>query len=299
MRTMRLIPPRGTEGPQHPTNKVLRLTSPPPSEPPPPVEVPSPGSEAAGARSVASPWQRAFSFGSMVAVLALSAVGIRAGHQWLTTTSRFGAREVTVTGTVRTTRDEVLDAARISSTRNVLSIDTERTASAVERLPWVEHASVARHLPGRVVLTIVEREATAVVAAGGLYLASADGTLFKRALSGDPVDLPVVTGITREDFERDPDAAREWVRDALALLADLDATALAGRLHVDEVHRETTGDLALVAGGTYVWLGRGPYRAKIARLRVVLAELARHNLAAGEIHLESDRHPERVTVRPR
>ncbi len=51
--------------------------------------------------------------------------------------------------------------------------------------------------------------------------------------------------------------------------------------------------LSIVIEGTHVWLGKGPYRAKLTRLRVVLAELGRRGLTASEIHLESDRHPER------
>jgi hypothetical protein len=37
----------------------------------------------------------------------------------------------------------------------------------------------------------------------------------------------------------------------------------------------------------------------MARLSAILAELERHHLDAAEIHLESDRHPERAAVRLR
>lgn len=232
-----------------------------------------------------------------VCAVALMGVAGREGQRWLVTTDHFAARDVVVHGARRTEQSEILRAANIGDTRNVLSIDCEAAARAIEQLPWVQRARVSRRLPGHVEVTVEERTAVALVAAGPLYLAGGDGTLFKRATPSDPEDLPVITGIAREAFEHDAPSAREAVRDALALLSDVEASAVGAPLRVDEVHREATGDLSLVVGGAQVWLGRGPYRAKLTRLRVVLRELDRRALHAGEIHLESDRHPERVTVR--
>ena len=217
--------------------------------------------------------------------------------RWLVTTPRFNAREITVSGLGRTTRDEVLRAAGLAGERNVLSVDCVRTARDIEGLPWVSRARVTRRLPGSVTITVEERSAVATVSAGSMYLVGSDGTLFKRVSPGDPADLPVVTGIDRAAFEQDAPGAREEVRDALALLGDVEASAVGATLRIDEVHREPTGDLSIVAEGAHVWLGRGPYRAKLTRLRVVLRELERRGLRASEIHLETDRHPERVTVR--
>ncbi len=243
--------------------------------------------------------RRAFSVISIAAVLAGSVVGGRAAHRWMTRTPRFGARDIDVVGLHHSQRADVLAASGIGENTNVLGLDTARAERRIERLPWVERAHVTRRLPGTVHIEIEERSAVAIVSASGLYLASADGLLFKRVQTGDPDDLTTITGISRADFDTDPDAAREYVRDALALLADVGASSLASRVHIDEIHREATGELSIVLAesGTYVWLGRGPYRAKLSRLSAILAELDRQRLQPAEIHLESDRHAERATVR--
>jgi len=241
--------------------------------------------------------RHALSVLSAVAILVGVGVGAREGHRWLRTTARFNARDITVTGLGRTPREEVLHAVGLDLPRNVLSIDCDRAARAIEALPWVSRATVTRRLPGVVTIGVEERSPAAVVAAGSMYLVAGDGALFKRAMPGDPTDLPVITGVPRDTFEQDPASAREEVRDALALLADVEASAVGAALRIEEVHREITGDLSVVVGGTHVWLGRGPYRAKLTRLRVVLRELERRGLRASEIHLETDRNPERVTVR--
>jgi cell division protein FtsQ len=274
--------PRDTPAPPPPAEPVVRARPPRPSV----------------------PWSQRFATASqalsavpVLVLLAGTVVGGRYGHRWLTHTPRLGARTLEVSGNSHSTREEVLAAAHLAVGTNVLAVDLERAAKSVERLPWVARATVTRQLPDTLRVAVEERTPAALVAVGGLYLASADGTLFKRAEPGDPVDLPVVTGLARETFRDRPDGAREEVRDALALMGDLESAQLGSGPRLQEVHRDETGDLSVMLGGTYIWLGRGPYRSKLSRLRVVFGELRRHNLEASEVHLESDRHPERVTVR--
>ncbi len=285
--------------PGRPQNLRVRRDSVAPP-PPPPVERAPKARPKVPSVPLAQRFARIGQTLSVVPVLALLAgtvVAGRYGHRWLTHTPRLGARTLDVSGNGHTTREEVLAAARLSLGSNVLAVDLDRTARLVERLPWVARATVTRQLPDTVRVVVEERTPAALVAAGGLYLASADGTLFKRAEPGDPVDLPVVTGLSREQFRERPDGARQEVRDALALMGDLESAQLGSSARLQEVHHDETGDLSVMLGGTYIWLGRGPYRSKLSRLRVVLGELHRRGLEPSEVHLESDRHPERVTVR--
>jgi cell division protein FtsQ len=281
--------------PGRPQNSRVSREPPPPIEPPPP-RARSPRPQEPWSQRLAR-WSQSLSAVPVLVLLAGTVVAGRYGHRWLTHTPQLGARALEVTGNSHCSRDEVLAAARLTVGSNVLAVDLERAARQIERLPWVARATVTRQLPDTLRVAIEERAPAALVAVGGLYLASADGTLFKRAEPGDPVDLPVVTGLSRESFRERPDGAREQVRDSLALMGDLESAQLGSSMRLQEVHRDETGDLSVMLGGTYIWLGRGPYRSKLSRLRVVLGELHRHGLEASEVHLESDRHPERVTVR--
>jgi cell division protein FtsQ len=288
---MASIPPANTGRPQN--SRVSRDVA-PPEAPAPAARPQRPRVPLAKRVERAS---RALSALPVMLLLAGTVVGGRYGHRWLTHTPQLGARALEVTGNSHATRAEVLAAGRLVLGTNVLAVDLERTARLIEALPWVARATVTRQLPHTVRVVVEERAPAALVAVGGLYLAGADGTLFKRAEPGDPVDLPVVTGIAREAFREHPDGARQQVRDALALMGDLESAQLGPAARLQEVHRDETGDLSVMIGGTYIWLGRGPYRSKLSRLRVVFGELRRHGLEASEVHLESDRHPERVTVR--
>lgn len=281
--------------PGRPQNSRVSREPPAPVEPPPPRARSTRPREPWSRRSAR--WSQSLSAVPVLVLLAGTVVAGRYGHRWLTHTPQLGARTLEVSGNSHCSREEVLGAARLTVGSNVLAVDLERAARQIERLPWVARATVTRQLPDTLRVAVEERTPAALVAVGGLYLASADGTLFKRAEPGDPVDLPVVTGLSRESFRERPDGAREQVRDSLALMGDLESAQLGASLRLQEVHREETGDLSVMLGGTYIWLGRGPYRSKLSRLRVVLGELHRNGLEASEVHLESDRHPERVTVR--
>lgn len=250
--------------PGRPQNSRVSREPPTPAEPPP--RRPESG----------APFGAVVAAGLAVVPAALLRAGAGAprGHRgrWalrpplrLTHTPQLGARTLEVTGISHCSREEVLAAARLTVGSNVLAVDLERAARQIERLPWVARATVTRQLPDTLRVAIEERAPAALVAVGGLYLASADGTLFKRAEPGDPVDLPVVTGLSRESFRDRPDGAREQVRDSLALMGDLESAQLGSSSRLQEVHREPTGDLSVMLGGTYIWLGRGPRPARSCR----------------------------------
>ena len=81
---------------------------------------------------------------------------------------------------------------------SVLAVDTRSLRERLERLPAVSEATVAAALPGRVEVTIVEREAAFVWSTSSAHLlGAADGTLFAAlpedsSLGGDLTALPRV-----------------------------------------------------------------------------------------------------------
>ena len=83
----------------------------------------------------------------------------------------------------------LLDRQRGSS---VLAVDTRALSDRLQRLPTVAQATVSASLPGRVDVTIVEREATFVwETSGALLLGAADGTLFTALPSDAELDEPL------------------------------------------------------------------------------------------------------------
>lgn len=239
----------------------------------------------------------------MVAVAVAGAIAV--GHlaeRHVRTSAAFATRVIELSGNERLTRDEVLHAAGLALGQNVFDVGPEEAEQRLARYPWIASAQVHRRLPGSFELRIRERVPAALLALeGSLYLVSDDGTVFKRAAQDDSVDLPVVTGIDRTRFTSDRAFRASILLEIVALLGDYRGAGLWRREPIGEVHVESNDGISLYIGddATYVRLGRGPFRKKLARLRQVADEIASRHARAAYVYLDNVRRPDRVTVRLR
>jgi cell division protein FtsQ len=177
-----------------------------------------------------------------------------------------------------------------------LFADVPAMEAALARHPWVKRVTVRRALPPALVAAVEERAAAALVDLGGLYLVDDAGDPFKRAAPGDRVDLPLVTGISRDDWVKRRAAAEPLLASALQL-----ARAFAARrgARLAEIHVDPGDGVTLYVGddGTQVRLGTGDYEAKLQRLDKVLSALRAEGKRAEVVHLDNRVHPSWVTVR--
>ncbi|MGF1464880.1 MAG: cell division protein FtsQ/DivIB [Sandaracinaceae bacterium] len=235
-------------------------------------------------------------------VLAVGAGAValgRVAERHVRTSSAFAIDHLEVEGQRRLTTREVLAAAGLEVGQNAFAVPAEEVARRLEAHPWVATASVERRLPATYRIDVEEHRAAAVLALDDLFLVSEDGSVFKRLESRDPVDLPVITGIDRGRFTSDRAFRASVLLEVVALLHDLEGTALSATHPVEEVHVEPSGDLSLVLGpgATVVRLGQGPFQRKLSRLRRVLGELQQRDAEADYVYLDNRRRPDRVTVR--
>lgn len=78
--------------------------------------------------------------------------------------------EIVISGAIHTDAAVVTEAAGIRPGQPLLLADLDRARATVEALPWVAEASVTRDFPSGIVVEVVERVPTAVVAATGTAL---------------------------------------------------------------------------------------------------------------------------------
>ncbi|MGB5524282.1 MAG: FtsQ-type POTRA domain-containing protein [Polyangiales bacterium] len=211
----------------------------------------------------------------------------------------FAIREIAIEGNHQLEDMDVRRAARLQVGSNIFEISAENARNHLLQHPWVAEARVARKLPGRVRIEIVERKPVALVALDQLYLVSDEGAVFKRLGVDDPVDLPVITGIASERFYDDFEYRKAVLLRSMALLQDYEGAGLAKREAVSEIHFEGANGIELFVGddGMNVRLGNGQHRQKLRRLRQVLERLIKENTRPSYVYLDNVRSPERVTVR--
>jgi len=208
-------------------------------------------------------------------------------------------RELRFEGLSRVSAGELRELSPVREGDHLLFADVDALTAALQRHPWVAAVEVRRTLPPALEIAVTERRGAALVDLDGLYLLDEHGRVFKRATPGDGLDLPLVTGVAREDFVERQAELEPLLAGALALADRWVERGLAQRAVLSEIHVDPDWGVTLYAGdeGTEVRLGSGDIPAKLERLERVLAALAAEGNKPETIHLDNRRRPDWVTVR--
>jgi cell division protein FtsQ len=208
-------------------------------------------------------------------------VFLLAGFAAATYTPLFRLRDIRVEGTSSLRPREVIARAGIGSGTNVFHLDAGSIVTALEADPWIRSATVERHLPGSVVITVQERTpiAQALVGTNATVVAGDGIVLPGAAVAG----LPEIRASVGELTNDDRTAAAEA----------LDAMPAVVRARVSAVVAEPTGALVmdLTGGLTVRYGGAGEQLSKATALRSVLAWATREHVALAEIDLSVPEAP--------
>jgi len=224
-----------------------------------------------------------------------------AARRYVMTSPRFAVTEIEIRGAKLRAEDAIAREAGLEKGMNVFLVDLDLAHEQLARDPWLSEVTLARRLPGTILVQVTEREAAAIVAIGESYLASREGELFKRFEPGDPSDLPVVTGLGADAVADDRDGVARAIRRALDLAGDYEHGPLGGKAPIQEIHLASDGTTTLIVGksGLALALGDPPFRKKLDEAARVFAELERRGAKADAILLDNEARPERVVVRMR
>lgn len=258
-----------------------------------------------------------------VGLLAIVLAGLGVAHfvkLHLTTAPAFAISKIELEGSTRIQRDELLSAAGVALGDNIFAVSPEQLQGKLAQHPWILAASVERELPSKLKISVRERDPVALMVveacasapakseddlgceeASSLYLVSQDATTFKRLGGTDPVDLPVITGLTRPRMVSEPELAQRVLKGAIALMQAYRDDGMWQQLPLGEVHLEANDGLAIYVGEdlTYVRLGSAPYDAKLKRLKKVFERLSAENARAEYVYLDNEARPDRVAVKLR
>jgi len=208
-------------------------------------------------------------------------------------------REIRFEGLARVTPEELLELSPVHRGDHLLLSDLGPAQAALARHPWLASVEVRRRLPPALEVRVVERRAVALVDLNGLYLVDERGEVFKRAAPGDGLDLPVITGLAREDWVDRRSELQPVLQGALGLLARWRERGLEKRAPLSQIRIDPVYGATAWAGeqGFEVRLGHGDLAEKLSRLERVLAALEAEGQKPEVLHLDNRRRPEWVAVR--
>ena len=225
--------------------------------------------------------------------------GIWLGHRFVTTSDRFAitAIDIQISGASRLSADEIRAALPIAVGDNIFAADLDALEERVRHAqPWLARVEAHRVLPHTVVVEVREHAAAGIAAFDSeWYLVDTAGQPFMRVELVP--DLPVVSGLSRADYERDPSGTSQMIAAALATVAAWqaqDTRPAIRELRIDEHHgltlvtRDTGATIQVGALGT-------PIADRLRTFDAAWAELSEEErLHARAFHL--DTQPDHVTV---
>jgi cell division protein FtsQ len=226
-----------------------------------------------------------------------AALGLAAWQawRWVGTTPDFALRAIHFTGLSHAREDELIARSGLQLGENLFRADLARAARGMQSHPWVASAQLERRLPGTVLASISEHRPAALVQLGALYVLDDEGKLFKRAAPEDKLDLPLVTGLSRDTWQ----GQQLRLFAALHLLDTWQASGFA-LAALSEVRLDDDGGFTLFArDGSLVQeirLGSNDLSVKLKRLAQVRAALARRGELAARIDLDNPARPDQAAA---
>ena len=259
--------------------------------------------EMRGPRSVGALLWSAVKLASGLAVVVGASLAVAwSAHHYALTSPRFAIRTVDLVGAKRSTLEQLKSEAGVTVGANIFALDTDAAERKLLENPWISEVKVTRRLPNTLRIELSERDASAVVSLGEhLYLVTREGVPFKAIEIGDPYDMPLVTGASPENLQRDRKREIERIQTGLEVLRQFERVPLSRVYPAEEVHIADAGDVTLTCGkdGVTLELGTGPWRKKLLMAEEVVGELRKKGRTPGIVFLDNQAHPERVVVRMR
>lgn len=177
----------------------------------------------------------------------------------------FRVRTFEVSGNVRYTADEVVEASGITRGDILMAVNKTRTASKLlVKLPYIEEVRVYKEMPGTIRFEVVE--CTAVMAAKSefstYWLMTKDGKLLEEVDSRDDPKLsgiPVIEGVSLNLPTLGQQAAFDDVLSGKTAMNLVGAVSDAGLLgSVSEINLGDPSNITMQYGDNLtVWLGDG------------------------------------------
>lgn len=201
---------------------------------------------------------------------------------WLLALSGISIQDVRVIGRSHTRKDELLAAVGVERGDPIFGFDTETARQRIERLGWVETATVTRLLPDTIRIEITEREPFALWQRGGeLSLIDASGRPITDEGVQDFAHLPFIVGFGA------PRAAPELLK-----LMRAEQPQLLSRVRAFVRVSDRRWNLRL-ENGVDVKL---PESGVAAALAMLAAHDSKHRILSRDIAAIDLRLPDRVTV---
>lgn len=214
--------------------------------------------------------------------------------------------DIEILGTKYVPRQTVVDRFVADSGHSIFRVPLDTRRSALESIPWVDHAVVSRIWPNRLRVELAERIPVAYLRTGSeLSLIDAHGMILDRPLESN-FQFPVISGISEAMSAGQREARMSLYSE---MMTDLDRTRAGSPDHVSEVDLSDAEDVRVTLAGlnqmsianfdddapVLVHFGNKDFDSKY---KVFLENLGQWRIAAGRVESVDLRFSRQVVVNP-
>ena len=226
-------------------------------------------------------------------------------YRYFTSSEHFAVTSLQVSGNAHISEEDIWRIAGIAPGVNLLMLDTDKAKADLELHPWVRAVHIEEDLPDKVVIRIEERAPVAVAALPDLWLVDDRGVAFKQVKSDEIGDLPVITGVSREELEGEDtvDEAERWLREATRIAGYYNDHPVARTHALGEIHVDPLFGFTVVTREEAIEVRVGAIAAqaeleeRLDRLGHVLADAEARSARLHFVRLDNARDPGRVAVK--
>lgn len=214
----------------------------------------------------AKKWGKVLAFALPIPVLAY---GVWWTYGQVTTSPYLAITDITVAGAQRVASEEVLAASGIVQGQNIFSFSKDEVLSRLKANPWLESVEINRDLPGTIEITVKERDAIALVKLDSLYVMDSNGVIFKKYTAEEGLDLPVVTGLTKESLAAGTENIETRLMELISVLTNRSGFNIT---NVSEIKIDADHGLSLFTldEGVRLDVGMGSFEEKLASFEKIL-----------------------------
>jgi hypothetical protein len=194
----------------------------------------------------------------------------------------FRLREIEVKGNRKIPQETLLSLALIEGMPNLFTIRLKEVTKKLESHPWIDQVRGRKVFPNKIVIEVVERKPIAILQLEELFYIDTQGEIFSRVGERDGYNYPILTGLTRGVFEKEPEKTKLLLTRALELLMVVEREKVPPLEAVSEIHMEKTFGITCFnqAEGLEVNMGWDRYGDKVRRLSLIWADLKKRGWAA-------------------
>lgn len=180
--------------------------------------------------------------------------------------------------------------------QSLLALDLEKVQQQLIGLTWVQRANLRRLLPDTLSIHIEEHIPVALLALPKLYLVGSTGIVFKPLEPRDPQNLPVITGLSRQEsgspnFGDEGGSLQRRIRESLEIITTIQATEALHPYGLSELHWNDDESIHLITRQDpfTIALGQRPWRWKLDQLIQVFPHLYKEGKKPKLVTLEPNK----------